>query len=152
MEPVDCDRLVETATVDLHEAIVAAGATVTHDPLPTVTGMRTELEQLFRTWSATPSSSAATNRPTSTSAPPATARVAVLGRGQRHRHRPAQAERIFEMFNGCTAGKYPGTGVGLAICKKIVERHGGRIWVESQPGAGATFLFTLRADDNDQDR
>jgi PAS domain S-box-containing protein len=147
-ERVDCDQLVETAKADLHETIVAAGATVTHDRLPTVTGLRTGLQQLF--------TNLVGNAVKFRADEPPQVHVGVARDGARWLFSvadngigidPAHAERIFEVFKRLhKPGQYPGTGIGLAICKKVIEHHGGRIWVESTPGAGATFHFTLPAE------
>ena len=149
-QPVDCDQLVETVKEDLHEAIVVAGASVTHDQLPTVAGIATGLRQLFTNLIG--------NAVKFRGDEPVRVHVAAARAGPMWRFSvtdngigidPAQAERIFEVFKRLhQRGRYPGTGIGLAICKKVVEHHGGRVWVDSQPGAGATFWFTLPAVDN----
>ena len=58
---------------------------------------------------------------------------------------PQYKDRIFQIFQRLSnRSEYPGTGIGLSICKRIVERHGGKIWMESEPGKGTTFLFTIK--------
>jgi len=143
--PVDCDRLVQNALRNLQVAIAEAKAQVTHDPLPTVTGDETQLLQLFQNLlgNAIKFRNEAAPR----------VHIAAARRGAEWVFSvrdngigfdPQYAERIFMIFQRLhTREEYGGTGIGLAVCKKIVECHGGRIWAESAPGQGSTFYFTL---------
>jgi len=142
---VDCEALLARVLGDLHMAITDRAAEVTHDALPTVHGNARQLGLVFQNLI----SNALKFRG------PAPPRIHVSARregaqwvfsvrdngiGLDSRH----AERIFQVFQRLhPRSEYPGTGIGLAICKKIIEHHGGRTWVESQPGQGATFFFTL---------
>jgi light-regulated signal transduction histidine kinase (bacteriophytochrome) len=117
-------------------------------PLQTLPGDRVELGQLLQNLIANALKFRSAERPARVviSAEPGTTgwlvRVADNGIGVDARHH----ERIFTMFQRLhTRDDYPGTGIGLAVCSRIVERHGGRIWVEPTPGGGATFCFTLAA-------
>ena len=145
--PIDSEGAFEGALESLGAAIEESGAQITHDPLPRVLADGRQLEQLFTNLLGNALKFRGGEAP----------RVHVDAR-RSGRHwvfavqdngiglDPQYADRVFVMFQRLHArDEYPGTGVGLAICKKIVERHGGRISVKSTPGSGATFVFTLRA-------
>jgi light-regulated signal transduction histidine kinase (bacteriophytochrome) len=143
--PVDCQALLGRVIDDLHVAIAESGATITHDSLPTVSGDATQLSQLFQNLIG----NALKFRGTTplrvhVSAQPEDSHWRFVVRDNGIGIDPSQAERIFRVFQRLhTRKEYQGTGIGLAICQKIVTRHGGRIWVESAPGQGATFCFTI---------
>ena len=149
-EPVDCQAALTAALINVKTAIEESGSIVTHEPLPVVTGDRTQLTQLFQNLIANAVKYhsekppfihvACMSRFTPDNKPELLFSVRDNGIGIA----PQYADRIFVIFQRLhSPEEYPGTGVGLAICKKIVEHHGGRIWVESQLGQGATFYFTL---------
>jgi light-regulated signal transduction histidine kinase (bacteriophytochrome) len=145
--PTDCGAVFEAARTNLQMAIEESGAEVTSEELPIVIGDATQLIQLFQNLM----SNALKFR--SERAPKVhveakrrdgewlfTVRDNGIGIEEQY------LERIFVIFQRLHAKtEYTGTGIGLAVCKKIVERHGGMIWVESEPGEGSTFYFTLPA-------
>jgi light-regulated signal transduction histidine kinase (bacteriophytochrome) len=144
--PIDANNALEGALVNLSSSLEAAGAKVTHDELPWVLGDPTQISQLFQNLVGNAIKFKHDGRPceihvgTFGSGGWVTLFVKDNGIGIPQ----DQFERIFIIFQRLhTRDKYPGTGIGLAICKRIVERQGGRIWLESTPGEGATFYFTL---------
>ena len=148
-KPVSLEVPLRRALFNLRAGIEEAGAAVTYDPLPAVTGDETQLGQLlqnlignalkFRSNSVPRIHVGVTESPLEW-----TVEVRDNGIGIE----PQYYERIFMVFQRLhNKGEYPGTGIGLAICKKVVERHGGRIWVESRTAQdasqGSSFYFTL---------
>ena len=144
-EPTDCEEVLEQALANLQIAIEESGATVTHDPLPTVMADGGQLVQLLQNLVGNAVKFRGEEPPRVHVGVEEKADAWVFSvRDNGIGIDPASCERIFLIFQRLHGrGEYPGTGIGLAVCKKIVERHGGRIWVESQPGQGATFFFTL---------
>jgi PAS domain S-box-containing protein len=146
LRPTDCSVVFEMARDNLRAAIEESGASVTADPLPTVLGDETQLVQLFQNLIGNSIKFRAgrgirVHVGAERQDGQWLFRVADNGIGIE----PQYAERIFVIFQRLHSRvEYPGTGIGLAICKKIVERHGGRIWVESRAGEGSTFYFLLQ--------
>jgi signal transduction histidine kinase len=145
LEAVDCDGVLEEVLSDLRVAIEESRAVVTHDPLPRVMADRGQLGQLFQNLIGNAIKFHGKEPPqVHVTAKRKSDEWAFSVRDNGVGLDPQYAERIFVIFQRLhDREEYPGTGIGLAICKKVVERHGGRIWVVSQVGQGATFHFTL---------
>lgn len=155
LEPADAGRVLEQALANLQVAIAESEVVVTHDPLPVVQGDAVQLGQLFQNLISNAIKFRTAQSPTvHVSARPTETCVELEGRRARLWEfavrdngigiAPENFQRIFVIFQRLHGrGKYSGTGIGLAICKKIVERHGGRIWPQSAPGQGTCFYFTL---------
>jgi light-regulated signal transduction histidine kinase (bacteriophytochrome) len=147
LAPVACQDAFDRALVNLSTLIEETGAVVTHDDLPMVTGDDGQLGQLFQNLIANGIRFRGEKPPQiHVSAARAGDEWALSVRDNGIGIDPQYGDRIFIIFQRLhTRAEYPGTGIGLAICKKIVERHGGHIWVESNGANGATFHFTLLA-------
>ena len=145
--PTDCGAVFEAARTNLQMAIEESGAEVTSEELPIVIGDATQLIQLFQNLMSNALKFRSERAPK--------VRVGAERRGGEWLLSVSDngigieeqySERIFVIFQRLhVKTEYAGTGIGLAVCKKIVERHGGMIWVESELGEGSTFYFTLPA-------
>jgi light-regulated signal transduction histidine kinase (bacteriophytochrome) len=143
-KPIDCNRLVDSALMNLQQQISETGAVVTRDPLPTLLAYE-PLSRVFENLIGNGLKYHGTTPP----------QIHISAQGQSDGWMFSirdngigidmqYADRIFDSFQRLhTRTQYAGTGLGLSISRKIVERHGGRISVESTPGVGSTFYFTV---------
>ncbi|KCZ72009.1 PAS domain S-box [Candidatus Methanoperedens nitroreducens] len=143
-KPTNCEAVFYQAVANLKMAIEENRAEVTHDPLPTVIVDTSQMIELFQNLISNAIKFRREELP----------RIHVLAKKQESEWifsvkdngigiSPEFMGQLFKIFQREYVAKYPGTGVGLAICRRIVERHGGRIWAESEPGKGSTFYFTI---------
>jgi len=144
-ERAGAETLLAQALAHLEAAVEESGAAVTHSPLPEIEADPVLIVQLFQNLVA--------NAVKFRGPEPPRIHVAARREGREWVFSvrdngigldPAEAESVFTMFKRLHP-EIPGSGIGLALCRKIVERHGGRIWAEGAPGGGATFSFTLPA-------
>jgi light-regulated signal transduction histidine kinase (bacteriophytochrome) len=147
VKPTDCEVVLGQALGNLQAAIEESDAAVTHDTLPVVKGDATQLVQIFQNLIGNAIKFHGEKPP----------RIHISAEDKENEWvfsvqdngigiDPQYRERIFVIFQRLhSREEYPGNGIGLAICKKILENHAGRIWLSSQPGKGSTFYFSLPA-------
>jgi signal transduction histidine kinase len=145
LEPVDSAAVFQDVLTDLKPGLDESGAVLNIDTLPVVRADRTQLGQIFQNLI----SNAIKYRSSRT----LKIHIGVQDKGSEWQFSvrdngigipPQYADKVFKIFQRLhPRNEYPGTGIGLAIAKKVVERHGGRIWFESEPEEGSTFFFTL---------
>jgi PAS domain S-box-containing protein len=144
-EPVRVNEIIDSVRVMMQQAIEESNAEITYGNLPTVEADPIHLTQLFQNLVGN-----AIKYRKSDAAP----RIEISAEKRRNKcvfsvadngqgMDPKYSERIFQPLRRLHGKEIPGSGIGLAICKKIVDRYGGRIWVESEPGKGSTFRFTI---------
>jgi len=166
IKPVNLSRVLQRTMENLTAAIALSDARIESGPLPVVMGDELQFVQLFQNLidnamkfrgkdlpkiSITADTGTRDGKDTGTRGRGDTKMVTIRVSDNGIGIDPNHQERIFRIFQRLhTAAEYPGTGIGLAVCKKIVERHGGTIRVESEVGKGTTFIFTLPATATDQ--
>ena len=144
--PVSSESILATSLFELQVAIQESGAVITHDPLPVVFGNEMRLLIVF--------TNLISNALKYRGEQPPRIHISASSRKDSWLFTvsdngvgidPQYRDRIFSAFYRLHGKEYPGSGIGLALCKRVIENHGGRIWVESAPGQGSTFCFTLPA-------
>lgn len=145
LEAVSISEVVEWARANLEVAIAEAGVRITQDELPVVMGDPTQLRQLFQNLLSNAIKFRGDRRPEiHLGAERQASRWLLSVRDNGIGIDPSQGDRVFEVFQRLHSHEeYEGTGIGLAVCQRIVERHGGEIWVEPAPHGGSIFFFTL---------
>jgi light-regulated signal transduction histidine kinase (bacteriophytochrome) len=141
---IDCGAVLDKALLNLQAATAQSGAIVTSDRLPTVVAEEVMLMQVFQNLISNSIKYRSEETPKIHVSAERDAEGWLFSvRDNGVGIDPKNADRAFRMFTRLHGRELSGTGIGLALCKKVVERQGGRIWVESEAGRGATFKFTV---------